>query len=288
VQTWFEAQATPHPPQLRGSVSKLTHWVGVAGGGGHASPVQVHSPAEQENPDGQVMPQPPQFWRSACVFTQAPEQSVAPALQTQAAAWQVPKPQAKLHEPQLLASVCLFTQRGPQASGVAAGQVHAPAVQVAVAGQLMPQSPQWLGSVWRSTQAPLHAVCPVGEVTVELVQAEAATAASSATNSFTKDAVHEFRIGRLPGRARRSRTVYPLAPWMAPAGMGRGPERVRRASSTGRVVYRARRPAGARVGRRGTDSARARVSRNFASVFCRFDDFRDDFRDGRVPGAKSS
>jgi hypothetical protein len=41
-------------------------------------------------------------------------------------------------------------------------------------------------------------------------------------------------------------------------------------------------------GRRGTDSVRARVSRNLASVFCRLEAFRVDFRDGRAPGAKSS
>ncbi len=159
AQAWLAPQVIPHPPQLRGSVVKLVQYWGGLTPGGHASLfAQAQFPATQERPFEQACPQPPQLDLSVCVFTQAPEQSVAPGLQTHAAAWQVPSPQAKLHAPQLLASVCLFTQRGPQASGVADGQAHVPAVHVAEAGQLRPQYPQWLGSLWRSTQVPLHAV----------------------------------------------------------------------------------------------------------------------------------
>jgi hypothetical protein len=45
---------------------------------------------------------------------------------------------------------------------VPGGVVHAPAVQTRGLAQLTPHAPQLLALVRRSTQKPLHAVCPLG------------------------------------------------------------------------------------------------------------------------------
>jgi hypothetical protein len=66
--------------------------------------------------------------------------------------------------PQFLASLNVSTHAPEQTFGSVDGQRQKPLLQVALDGQTRPQRPQLLRSVCRFTQAPPHAVMPVGQV----------------------------------------------------------------------------------------------------------------------------
>jgi hypothetical protein len=89
------------------------------------------------------VPQPPQWVRSAFVFTQLPPQHVSPLPQT------LPQP------PQLFSSLVVSTHSSSQLSGVFWGQ-HLPSAHTWAFSQLVAQSPQCAVSLPVSTQVPSH------------------------------------------------------------------------------------------------------------------------------------
>jgi hypothetical protein len=152
VQTLPPVQATPHVPQLRGSVAVVVqtagepqavwpagHWVLQPSGAGVA---------EQIWPAAQTVVQLPQAVGSVFVFLQVPEQSVRPVGQLQALLVQVlPPVHATPQVPQLLLSDVRVAQTVPH-SVWPVGQVplHWPVWQVWPVGHLVPQAPQLFGS----------------------------------------------------------------------------------------------------------------------------------------------
>jgi hypothetical protein len=259
AQVWPAAQAVPQLPQFLGSVCTFVQTSAVPVPQICFGELHAQVDALQTSPGMQTTPQLPQFAPLVVVSTQVPvagtlgQSATGAGLHAHAAAWQVPSPQSWPQAPQLAASVCLFTHLRPQASGSVTGHPQTPPEQLAPAMQDVLHSPQWRASVWRSTQTLPQAVCPVGQVVPDDAH-PAPAMATSTTAIHVLLAAHilsEDAIDRLPG--------YPfLAPLRAGAGL------------------------------RGTTSVLARVRRNLASVFCRLEPLRVDFRDGRVPGAKSS
>ena len=80
-----------------------------------------------------------------------------------------PVPQALLHVPQLAVSVCRFLQL-PEQLVVPVVQAQLPALQVwpLAAEHVVVHEPQCDESLVKSTQAPEHAVCPVGHDVVQV------------------------------------------------------------------------------------------------------------------------
>jgi len=125
---------------------------------GHA-----HTPALHTSPPLHAMAQAPQFSGSVAVSSQLCPQAVNGAVQvaTQAPAWQklVAPPHALPHIPQLSGSPASERQMPPQ-SWVPVGHVHEPSTQVVPCSQVIPQPPQFLGSVPVSTHWPPQSVVP--------------------------------------------------------------------------------------------------------------------------------
>ena len=163
----------PQPPQFFGSLVVLEHPVPqhVSPDGHGGAPLQdvagVQMLATQVSPVGQMVPQPPQLLASVVVLEHPDAQHVSVAVQSGpplqvAGAWHVPPWQvspgahAFPHEPQLFGSVFTFEQPDAQHSFTPvqtgpplqdAGAVHVAATHVKVAGQVLPQAPQFFGSV---------------------------------------------------------------------------------------------------------------------------------------------
>jgi hypothetical protein len=195
---------------------------------------------------------------------------------------QVPTPQTWPQVPQLFGSIPLSTHCPEQTLSAGGAQVQTPAWQEDPALQAMPHPPQLRGSVPRSVQPRAQEVVPAAQDVVELVQLAAIPAESSASTHTQ------------PATCRAYLAIIELLPGVFPtfadsldrsAPSGEGPAGSFTLGWMGYGLAPARRTPD---GRRGTDSVRARVSRNLASVFCRLEAFRVDFRDGRAPGAKSS
>jgi hypothetical protein len=159
---------TPHAPQLFGSMlvamQALPHRVRPA--------LQLKSqvPRAQTATDSagavQLLPQAPQFVGSAFSSTHAFPQRTSPVGHAllHAPAEHVAEPalgltQAWVHEPQC-AELDFRSTQAPVHSVVPAGHTveHLPAAQTCPDGHVVPQAPQWEGSLFRSMQAPLHAV----------------------------------------------------------------------------------------------------------------------------------
>jgi hypothetical protein len=103
----------------------------------------VHAGAEFE-PEGQEVPQPPQWRGSLAVVTHEPLQSVVPVMHAsmQAPAEQSrPAPQAVPQRPQWALSVRGSTHRPPQSTWPE-GQAQAPTTQLWPPAQAVPQAPQ--------------------------------------------------------------------------------------------------------------------------------------------------
>lgn len=115
----------------------------------------------------QALPQAPQFRGSLASDTQAdgqrsgkpPEQPHLPPEQCSPGTVH-----AASQAPQLLGSVAAFTQAGgfPQVRSEPPSQVQAPATQLP-APQLMPQAPQFRGSLCRSAQERPQSAVPAGQ-----------------------------------------------------------------------------------------------------------------------------
>jgi hypothetical protein len=149
-------QALPQAPQLFGSpvmsvqVPKQSVW---PEGHWQVPPLQVAVL-------GQLLPQVPQLCGSVPVLVQLPEQEVSPVGHEQAPDLHTPPSVHELPQlPQLCGSVVTLVQALPQKLPPE-GQAQAPWAQV-VRGlwQTLPQLPQSLGSVERSTQAPQAWYC---------------------------------------------------------------------------------------------------------------------------------
>jgi len=129
--------------------------------------LQTQVEEEQTSPAMQTFPQAPQLEALEEVFTQVSRVG-SPfgqrtmggdgASQVHAAPEQVPSPQEWPQAPQFAASVCTFTHENAQLTGLSGGQAQNPAEHPAPASQVMLHSPQWRGSVVRSTQLPPQAV----------------------------------------------------------------------------------------------------------------------------------
>jgi hypothetical protein len=206
LQVWPAAQAVPQAPQFLGSVEVLVQTAAVPEPQTCFGDAHTQAEAVQTSPAMQTFPHAPQLEALVDVSRQVPvagslgQSATGGALHTQEAAWQVPSPQSWPQVPQFAVAVCLFTHWMPQVSGWAAGHAQSPALQLAPAMQLVLQVPQWSASVWRSTQTPLQAVCPAGQLVVDDEQ-PAPTAATSRTATHVQRATcstKERVIGHLP------------------------------------------------------------------------------------------
>lgn len=125
-------QACPQAPQLLGSVARLTHrLLHIVRGG-----MQMHrggsapwNPVQQTALGGQVIPHRPQLCGSRARSTQVPSQSVRGRLPSR---------------------------------GSPGGQTQIPAWQVFPPVQMLPQRPQFWGSMRCCTQRPLQQIVPGG------------------------------------------------------------------------------------------------------------------------------
>jgi hypothetical protein len=163
-------QAWPHEPQLSGSAVRFTQ-----------APAQAVAPAPQsvlQTPvlhtwlAAQAWPQLPQFLGSRLVWTQAPPQSVIappppptagqpqlPLLQT------CPLEQVTPQPPQLFVSVAVATQAPAQFVVPAPHEAtQVPDEHTWLDAHLVPQVPQFAGSVTRSAHWPLHVTVPGGQL----------------------------------------------------------------------------------------------------------------------------
>jgi hypothetical protein len=206
LQVWPAAQAVPHVPQFLGSVEVLVQTAAVPEPQICFGETHTQAEAAQTSPAMQTFPHAPQLEALVDVSTQVPvagslgQSATGDALHVQEAAWQVPSPQSWPQVPQLAVLVCLFTHAMPQVSGCAAGHPQTPALQLAPEMQEMAQVPQWSALVWRSTQTPLQAVCPAGQLVVDDEQ-PAPAAATNRTATHVKRATcskKERVIGHLP------------------------------------------------------------------------------------------
>jgi hypothetical protein len=161
-------QATPQPPQLRGSSPVATHAppqhaCPAAHAGPAPQPAVMQRPSEQVCPVRHATPQPPQLKGSARVETQrSPQHTVGrpqvgmppqPMVSVQRPATHCcPAAQATPHAPQFAGSLCALTQRSPQhvAPGAHAGpppQVgitwHRRPLQNSPGAQVLPHAPQF-------------------------------------------------------------------------------------------------------------------------------------------------
>jgi hypothetical protein len=145
-------QACPQPPQLFGSVARLTH-----------APLQFTSPVwhdtwqlppEQTSPAAHLVVHAPQLFGSLCVAVQTPKQSVCPDGHWHAPPMHVwPLAQAFPHPPQLPGSLFVLTH-APLHDVWPDGHAHAPPAHAWPEGQALPHLPQLFGSVCSLTQAP--------------------------------------------------------------------------------------------------------------------------------------
>lgn len=130
----------------------------------------VQLPATHSSSTAQRLPQPPQFRGSVRSSTQRLPHVRVPAGQvaTQAprAHRGVPPPHVVPHAPQLAGSLRVFTQPAPQS--VRPGRhSHTPPAQASSSAQVVPQSPQRVGSFAKSKHsapAPGHACVPAAQV----------------------------------------------------------------------------------------------------------------------------
>lgn len=159
TQTSSRAHASLHPPQLSGSVLKSTHasrplpashwWSGQ---------LDTHCPALQASPELHCLSHWPQWFGSEDVSTQSPPQSSVPARQTQLPALHIwSRLQLLSQLPQWRGSLARSKQSPLQLSSPAA-HVHSPPAHAVASTcwQRSPQAPQFLKSVFVSTQEPLH------------------------------------------------------------------------------------------------------------------------------------
>lgn len=163
-QVWPEPHGRPHAPQLLLSLSTLAHPLPHA----VRLPGQTHVPPRHGSPDPHAVPQVPQLSGSKPSPTQCSPQSVAPAGQVQV---EFPHTcvvtQAVSHAPQWNGSAVRSTQLCLQAVNLGAAQIatQEPAWQKAVAPlQVLPQAPQFLGSLATSMHVSLQRSDPTGHV----------------------------------------------------------------------------------------------------------------------------
>src|SRR5579872_3197764 len=152
-----EGQTLLQPPQLFGSpvVSMQAPLQRLS------EPVQPHALLVQVAPEGHARPQPLQLALSFLVSTQAPLQRRSEPVQTHAPPAQcVAEGQAPASQPpQWLALVDVLTHAPLQSISAPAsvvGQAHAPLMQLCPVAHLLAHRPQLLGSLFVSTQVPLH------------------------------------------------------------------------------------------------------------------------------------
>jgi hypothetical protein len=169
----FAAAGLLHCPEVGSQVPAMWHW----SEGLQTTPAQrsIQVPLWQTSPDGQTVPQAPQWLRSVFrlvsqPFAGFPSQSPQPGLQeatVQAPLLQPAVPLATLQTvpqaPQLFGSAEVLTQVPPQfVKPPLQVDPHVPPRQAAVAlgsagaGQTLLQAPQFLGSPARFMQVPLQ------------------------------------------------------------------------------------------------------------------------------------
>jgi len=209
-------QTLPQAPQFATSFVKSTqeplgHIVGVDPM--HmllqVPPLQTHAVAPAgTGMDAQLFPHVPQLARSDCRLTHCPLQSVCPEGHPHAPfvhCW--PPVHAVSHEPQCIESVCRLTQAllqfvsvGPES--VAHVSTHVLFKQLGVAaGQLVPQLPQFFGSVFVFTHAFPHAAS--GEQFTPLsVMASVTGGPSAGASPRTVTSLAPSRTGAPSGRRR--------------------------------------------------------------------------------------
>ena len=150
--------------------------------------------------------------------------------------------------------------------------------------QVVLQAPQWRASVLEVDAGAAAGDLPAGQLGAGRRAAGTARGDDQRGDPVTtapSTSRTNAAIGRLPGfTPTLPRQSRPLHVRVETARQGHRPGR-------GGPAPSCRRPAAARACG-GPTSDLARVSRNLASVFCRLEPLRVDFRDGRVPGAKSS
>jgi hypothetical protein len=128
---------------------------------------QVHTPAAQLAPVGQVKPQPPQLVMSACTSMQTPLQETSPAVgQVQALFMHWPPWQTLLQAPQWLRLLAVSTQASPHKL-CPAGHAQAPFTHSRPPGHMVPQVPQLSSSLIVSTQSIPHAVSPAAQLAAQ-------------------------------------------------------------------------------------------------------------------------
>ena len=156
-------QASPHLPQLFGSLSSERHWPLQL----EVSVGQVQAAFVHAWPPPQVAPHLPQLSGSVPVTTQAEPQLVWPdPEQTQLEPEQRwPAPQLAPQAPQWAGSVVRLTQASPQRIVPAAHvTTHCPAPQLSPPPQAWPHAPQLAGSFATLLHTPLQESCPLEQV----------------------------------------------------------------------------------------------------------------------------
>jgi hypothetical protein len=142
----------------------------------------THSPIRQRSVAAQTTPQAPQFIGSRITGAQVPSQSTVLPAQSHTDASQVPTPHALSHSPQWRGSRVRSAQRLPHCERVS-GHTHAPATQREPPVQVMPQPPQLVGDVCRSTHEPAQLVVPSGHSALQLPAAHASVAAHAVVHA---------------------------------------------------------------------------------------------------------
>ena len=177
-------QTTPHWPQLLLSLFVSLHVVPVPAQSLYL-PLQTHCELSQIAPVWQTLPHAPQLALSVARLMQtpaSPQFSVGGAQVHVPLVQDVPPLQVVAHEPQFE----LLDERSTHAPVHAvSAPPSAPASPEHVAAQaprlhtwpalhFVTHAPQWVGSLWRSTQTPPQLVWPAGQVQTPFVQSKPA------------------------------------------------------------------------------------------------------------------
>ena len=148
-------------------------------------------------PDGQTVPQRPQLDESDCESTHRSPHAVRPAghaqtppLQACAAGHERP------HAPQLATSVVASMHLPPQMMrGEAQPDTHAPFMHVSPAVQLMPQPPQFVGSLCVLAQRPRQSVCDPGHDGPRSIGEPASGSVKPMSRAETTSGVESMSVG---------------------------------------------------------------------------------------------
>jgi hypothetical protein len=87
-------------------------------------------------------------------------------------------PQLAMQAPQFAGSVCVSTQ-WPLHAVIVPGHEQTPAMHVVPAAHVVPQVPQFIGSIVGSTHTLPHDACPVGHITRQVPSVHASLSAQA-------------------------------------------------------------------------------------------------------------